>query len=84
MLYLFIYLFDLYQAFTLMKEREKELGFGHLKTHLNLIDSALHGGIPFGALTEVVGPAGFGKTQVRPLNLQSEGVYTCFGDFFSQ
>ena len=67
-----------------MKEREKELGFGHLRTHLNLIDSALHGGIPFGALTEVVGPAGFGKTQVRLLNLQSECSFICFDVFFSQ
>lgn len=50
---------------TLIKERESEAGFGHLKTHLSDIDTALLGGIPFGALTEVVGPAGFGKTQVR-------------------
>ncbi|KAI5075109.1 hypothetical protein GOP47_0009185 [Adiantum capillus-veneris] len=51
-------------ALTVMEERESELGFGHLRTHLQDIDSALLGGIPFGALTEVVGPAGFGKTQL--------------------
>lgn len=51
-------------ALTLLEERENELGFGHLRTHLQDIDSALLGGIPFGALTEVVGPAGFGKTQL--------------------
>ncbi|MCO5570997.1 hypothetical protein L7F22_024728 [Adiantum nelumboides] len=49
---------------TVMKERESELGSGRLRTHLQDIDAALLGGIPFGALTEVVGPAGFGKTQL--------------------
>lgn len=37
---------------------------GHLPTHLKGLDLALFGGIPFGALTELVGPAGIGKTQV--------------------
>ncbi|KAH7331749.1 hypothetical protein KP509_20G048900 [Ceratopteris richardii] len=51
-------------ALALKEERESEEGFGHLPTHLMDIDSALLGGIPFGAITEVVGPAGFGKTQL--------------------
>ncbi|KAL1826751.1 hypothetical protein ACET3Z_005163 [Daucus carota] len=34
-----------------------------LPTHLNGLDAALCGGIPNGVLTEVVGPAGIGKTQ---------------------
>lgn len=37
---------------------------GHLQTRLIGLDEALCGGIPFGAVTEVVGPAGIGKTQV--------------------
>lgn len=37
---------------------------GHLPTHLKGLDAALCGGLPFGALTELVGPAGIGKTQV--------------------
>ncbi|XP_057953838.1 DNA repair protein RAD51 homolog 2 isoform X5 [Malania oleifera] len=36
---------------------------GHLPTCLNGLDKALCGGIPFGVLTELVGPAGIGKTQ---------------------
>lgn len=38
---------------------------GHLPTMLRGLDDALCGGIPFGALTELVGPPGIGKTQVR-------------------
>lgn len=37
---------------------------GHLPTCLKGLDDALCGGIPSGALTELVGPAGIGKTQV--------------------
>lgn len=37
---------------------------GHLPTRLKGLDEALCGGIPFGVLTELVGPAGIGKTQV--------------------
>lgn len=37
---------------------------GHLPTGLRALDDALWGGIPFGVMTEVVGPAGIGKTQV--------------------
>ncbi|KAI4343044.1 hypothetical protein MLD38_027592 [Melastoma candidum] len=35
----------------------------HLPTRLKGLDFALCGGIPFGVITEVVGPAGIGKTQ---------------------
>ncbi|GJU24900.1 DNA repair protein RAD51 homolog 2 isoform X1 [Tanacetum coccineum] len=35
----------------------------HLPTQLKGLDAALFGGIPFGALTELVGPSGIGKTQ---------------------
>lgn len=42
---------------------ENEYMSGHLPTHLKGLDAALCGGIPFGALTELVGPAGIGKTQ---------------------
>lgn len=37
---------------------------GHLPTRLKGLDAALCGGIPFGVVTELVGPAGIGKTQV--------------------
>ncbi|XP_055835487.1 DNA repair protein RAD51 homolog 2 isoform X2 [Solanum dulcamara] len=36
---------------------------GHLPTSLKGLDNALCGGIPFGVVTELVGPAGIGKTQ---------------------
>ncbi|KAL8150871.1 hypothetical protein V2J09_020679 [Rumex salicifolius] len=36
---------------------------GHLPTRLNGLDNALCGGIPFGVVTELVGPSGIGKTQ---------------------
>ncbi|XP_068668155.1 DNA repair protein RAD51 homolog 2 isoform X2 [Aristolochia californica] len=36
---------------------------GYLSTSLKGLDNALCGGVPFGALTELVGPAGMGKTQ---------------------
>lgn len=42
---------------------------GHLPTHLKGLDAVLCGGIPTGVLTELVGPAGIGKTQVLELTL---------------
>ncbi|KAK4753807.1 hypothetical protein SAY87_001911 [Trapa incisa] len=51
-------------ALSLMQQhiRNERLG-GHLPTRLKGLDEALCGGIPFGVLTELVGPAGIGKTQ---------------------
>lgn len=47
---------------------EEKRGGGHLvaylPTSLKGLDDALCGGIPSGMLTEMVGPAGIGKTQV--------------------
>lgn len=43
---------------------ENEYLSGHLPTHLKGLDSVLCGGIPFGVLTELVGPPGIGKSQV--------------------
>ncbi|XP_048325289.2 DNA repair protein RAD51 homolog 2 isoform X2 [Ziziphus jujuba] len=49
---------------SLMKQRiRKDNHGGHLPTRLKGLDKALCGGIPFGVLTELVGPAGIGKTQ---------------------
>ncbi|KAL5711206.1 DNA repair protein RAD51 [Ranunculus cassubicifolius] len=51
-------------AHSLMEERVRnEYLSGHLPTGLQGLDEALCGGIPFGVLTELVGPAGIGKTQ---------------------
>lgn len=51
-----------------MEDRLRNEAFGgHLKTSLMGLDNALGGGIPFGALTELVGPSGIGKTQVSYL-----------------
>ncbi|OVA18184.1 AAA+ ATPase domain [Macleaya cordata] len=51
-------------ALSLMEERvQNEYLAGHLPTRLKGLDEALCGGIPFGSLTELVGPAGIGKTQ---------------------
>ncbi|KAM7278771.1 hypothetical protein ACFE04_005905 [Oxalis oulophora] len=51
-------------AQSLLEERVRyEHMAGHLPTGLKGLDEALSGGIPFGVLTELVGPAGIGKTQ---------------------
>lgn len=48
-----------------MEQRvQNEYMAGHLPTRLKGLDEALGGGIPFGVLTELVGPPGIGKTQV--------------------
>ncbi|KAH9573521.1 hypothetical protein CY35_01G005100 [Sphagnum magellanicum] len=53
------------KVLDIMKERAKtEPAYGHLPTGLQGLDGALWGGIPFGIVTEVVGPAGIGKTQL--------------------
>ncbi|XP_057526896.1 DNA repair protein RAD51 homolog 2 [Amaranthus tricolor] len=51
-------------ALMLLEQRvQKEHLAGHLPTRLMGLDKALCGGIPFGVVTELVGPAGVGKTQ---------------------
>ncbi|PKA66930.1 DNA repair protein RAD51 like 2 [Apostasia shenzhenica] len=51
-------------ALSLLEERiGMERYGGRLPTLLKGLDDALGGGIPFGALTELVGPSGIGKTQ---------------------
>ncbi|KAH0929969.1 hypothetical protein HID58_015696 [Brassica napus] len=51
-------------ARSLLEQKvENEHLSGHLPTHLKGLDSALCGGIPFGVLTELVGPPGIGKSQ---------------------
>ncbi|KAL7247661.1 hypothetical protein ACSBR2_002554 [Camellia fascicularis] len=42
---------------------QNEYFCGHLPIRLKGLDEVLCGGIPFGVLTELVGPAGIGKTQ---------------------
>ena len=54
----------------LLEQRvQKEHVAGHLPTRLMGLDKALCGGIPFGVVTELVGPAGVGKTQVCQIQL---------------
>ncbi|XP_058780076.1 DNA repair protein RAD51 homolog 2-like isoform X1 [Vicia villosa] len=51
-------------ALLLMEQRVRNENMaGHLPTRLKGLDEALCGGIPFGVLTELVGPPGIGKTQ---------------------
>ncbi|XP_047967795.1 DNA repair protein RAD51 homolog 2 isoform X1 [Salvia hispanica] len=51
-------------ALSLLEQRNhNEYLAGHLPTGLKGLDAALCGGIPFGVVTELVGPAGIGKTQ---------------------
>ncbi|CAH9075073.1 unnamed protein product [Cuscuta europaea] len=51
-------------ALSLLELRTENESFGgHLPTRLRGLDAAMCGGIPFGVVTEVVGPAGIGKTQ---------------------
>ncbi|KAG9445461.1 hypothetical protein H6P81_016801 [Aristolochia fimbriata] len=49
--------------FLLEGRLQNKAQLGHLPTSLKGLDNALFGGIPFGAVTELVGPAGMGKTQ---------------------
>ncbi|XP_058205482.1 DNA repair protein RAD51 homolog 2 isoform X1 [Rhododendron vialii] len=49
--------------FLLEQRIKNEFYSGHLPTRLKGLDEVLCGGIPFGVLTELVGPAGIGKTQ---------------------
>ncbi|KAL3829151.1 hypothetical protein ACJIZ3_017953 [Penstemon smallii] len=51
-------------ALSVLEQRiQNENMAGHLPTRLKGLDAALCGGIPFGVVTELVGPAGIGKTQ---------------------
>ncbi|KAK9158144.1 hypothetical protein Scep_004718 [Stephania cephalantha] len=51
-------------ALELMEERVRDECLGsRLPTRLRGLDDALCGGIPFGVITELVGPSGIGKTQ---------------------
>ncbi|KAJ9543819.1 hypothetical protein OSB04_023526 [Centaurea solstitialis] len=65
---------------SLLEQRmQNEYLAGHLPTRLKGLDAALFGGIPFGALTELVGPAGIGKTQFC-LKLSLLGTLpSCYG-----
>ncbi|KAH0454909.1 hypothetical protein IEQ34_016833 [Dendrobium chrysotoxum] len=51
-------------ALSLLEERlMNDASGGRLPTFLTGLDDALGGGIPFGVLTELVGPSGIGKSQ---------------------
>ena len=49
----------------LLNERvARSADLNHLPTQLDALDEALYGGLPLGTITELVGAAGVGKTQV--------------------
>ncbi len=62
------------QALALL-EAFRARGDGRLATTLRGLDEALHGGIPAGKLTEVVGPSGIGKTQVSSSALCNDALW---------
>ncbi|CAA6654814.1 unnamed protein product [Spirodela intermedia] len=67
-------------ALSLMEERmQNEFSSGHFPTLLKGLDDALCGGIPFGSLTELVGPAGIGKTQFCLKLSCLAALPACFG-----
>ncbi|CAN8247303.1 unnamed protein product [Cochlearia groenlandica] len=67
-------------ARTLLEQKvENEHLSGHLPTHLNGLDAALCGGIPFGVLTELVGPPGIGKSQFCMKLALSASFPTAYG-----
>lgn len=68
----------LFQALALMEEKMKSGSY--LSTSLPGLDNALCGGIPFGALTELVGPSGIGKTQVS--SNFCECAHACFANSY--
>ncbi|KAK3093286.1 hypothetical protein FSP39_013652 [Pinctada imbricata] len=49
-------------SFELLEKR-KQRGGSFFPTSLKDLDQVLHGGLPFGTITEVAGPSGCGKTQ---------------------
>lgn len=49
-----------------------------LPTSLAHLDAALHGGLPSGSVTELVGASGVGKTQFC-MSLAARAVFTCEG-----
>ncbi|CAH2060255.1 unnamed protein product [Thlaspi arvense] len=63
----------------LQRKAENEHLSGHLPTHLKGLDSALCGGIPFGVLTELVGPPGIGKSQFCMKLALSASFPTAYG-----
>nr|XP_043612118.1 DNA repair protein RAD51 homolog 2 [Erigeron canadensis] len=65
---------------SLLEQRmQNEHLTGHLPTHLKGLDAALSGGLPFGALTELVGPAGIGKTQFCLKIALLTALPSCYG-----
>ncbi|URE40065.1 DNA repair protein Rad51 [Musa troglodytarum] len=65
------------QALSLLEDRARSTC--HLPTRLRGLDDALCGGIPFGALTELVGPSGIGKTQFCLKLALLAALPTCYG-----
>ncbi|XP_020587501.1 DNA repair protein RAD51 homolog 2-like [Phalaenopsis equestris] len=65
------------EALSLLEEQLMvDTSRGHLNTLLTGLDAALGGGIPFGVLTELVGPSGIGKTQT---NIPQSTLLVCTG-----
>ncbi|XP_035839541.1 DNA repair protein RAD51 homolog 2 isoform X2 [Helianthus annuus] len=70
---------------TLLDQRKQnEYLTGHLPTQLKGLDAALCGGLPFGALTELVGPSGIGKTQFCLKLSLLAALPSCYGGLDGQ
>ncbi|XP_010521041.1 PREDICTED: DNA repair protein RAD51 homolog 2-like isoform X2 [Tarenaya hassleriana] len=70
--------------FLLQQKLENEHFSGHLPTRLKGLDEALCGGIPFGVLTELVGPSGIGKSQFCMKLALSASLPTNYGGLDGQ
>ncbi|KAG6415082.1 hypothetical protein SASPL_122484 [Salvia splendens] len=82
-------------ALSLLEQRNhNEYLAGHLPTGLIGLDEALCGGIPFGVVTEFVGPSGIGKTRLSwasivvlvlayLLEVLPEACFACITAYFS-
>ncbi|CAL5334403.1 unnamed protein product [Camellia sinensis] len=73
---------QLHKSVKLQTCTQNEYFFGHLPTCLKGLDEVLCDGIPFGVLTELVGPTRIGKTQIKNISGMIEIGLSSFPDIF--